>query len=221
MIKKILILFFFYSFISKEKLPNGFVYLLDYSKTIQVDLKYYSKQNFTASFIRGYYANKAIVTEPTAKALVKVQKALEKKNLSLLIYDAYRPQKAVTHFLNWSKALKDTINKQIYYPKYKKKDLFNLGFIASKSRHSSGSTVDVTLIDLSTNKVLDMGGVFDYFGEKSSVNYRDITNIQKKNRQLLQKVMLSNGFRNYSKEWWHFTLRGEPFRNQYFNFNVE
>jgi len=117
--------------------------------------------------------------------------------------------------------LNDTVNKSIFYPNVKKRNLFKAGYIASKSGHSRGSTVDLTVIDGNTGKPLDMGSPFDFFGEQSWVDYPNITEQQKKNRQILQRVMLKHNFRNYPKEWWHFTLRWEPFPKTYFDFEVE
>ena len=111
--------------------------------------------------------------------------------------------------------------KQQFYPEVNKRHLFKEGYIASSSRHSSGSTVDITLVDGSTGKELDMGSSWDFFGERSWVDYKEINDKQKANRQLLQTFMAKHGFRNYLKEWWHFTLRGEPYAGQYFDFVVE
>lgn len=205
----------------KENLPKGFKYIKHEIPSIKMELKYVTKDNFVGTFVAGYYTNKGILTTQAVKALKKVQKELIKKDLSLIIYDAYRPQKAVNHFVRWAKSISDTLTKQKYYPNVAKKNLFKKGYIASHSRHSSGSTVDLSIISLKTGKALDMGSMYDYFGKKSWVNYTQLTKLQKKNRQLLQQVMLKHGFRNYPKEWWHFTLRYEPYRNQYFDFNVK
>ena len=150
-----------------------------------------------------------------------MQAELAKQNLSIKIYDAYRPQRAVNHFVRWAKVVNDTLMKKQFYPRVDKKNLFRDGYIASKSRHSSGSTLDVTLVNLKTGEVLDMGSTYDFFGSESWVENKNLTKVQSKNRQTLQEVMLNNGFRNYAQEWWHFTLRGEPYRNQYFDFLVE
>ncbi len=123
--------------------------------------------------------------------------------------------------MRWAKVENDTLMKQHYYPDVDKRRLIPSGYIASKSRHSSGSTVDLTLIDLKTGEELDMGSPYDFFGQKSWVKAPNLGKIHRKNRALLQKVMTKNGFRNYMQEWWHFTLRGEPFRNQYFDFKVK
>lgn len=210
-----------YTFIAFAQLPDGFVYAKNKIPTIHVDLQYCTDYNFVGEIIDGYNANVAIMTTQTAVALKKVQTELAKQNLSIKIYDAYRPQRAVNHFVRWAKVVNDTLMKQQFYPRVAKKNLFKEGYIASKSRHSSGSTLDVTIIDLTTGEELDMGSLYDFFGSESWVANKNLTKTQFKNRQILQEVMLANGFRNYAQEWWHFTLRGEPFRNQYFDFLVE
>ncbi|GAA3785957.1 M15 family metallopeptidase [Corallibacter vietnamensis] len=188
---------------------------------IDVELRYYSTHNFVGDTINTYHDNTLILTEQTAKALKSVQDELQSKNLCLRVYDGYRPQPAVNHFITWARDLNDTINKKEFYPEVNKRHLFRDGYIASRSGHSRGSTVDLTIIDGNTFEPIDMGSPYDFFGEESWVNYEHITEKQKANRQLLQSVMLKHGFRNYSKEWWHFTLRDEPFPNTYFDFPVE
>ena len=215
------ILLTLYSFIAWAQLPEGFVYAKTEMPNIKVELQYCNDYNFVGEIIDGYNANVAIMTDQTAVALKKVQVELKKQNLSIKIYDAYRPQRAVNHFVRWAKVVNDTLMKQQFYPRVAKKNLFKSGYIASKSRHSSGSTLDITIVDLETGEELDMGSPFDFFGSESWLANKNLTEVQSKNRELLQKVMLTNGFRNYPKEWWHFTLRGEPYRNQYFDFLVE
>jgi D-alanyl-D-alanine dipeptidase len=205
----------------QSSLPDGFVYANDLIVDLDVQLAYFSSHNFVGDTIEGYKANRLIVTKPTADALKKVQDELQHHNLCLLVYDGYRPQRAVNHFIQWARNLSDTINKQEFYPKVDKRHLFRDGYIASQSGHSRGSTLDVTIIDGNTNEPLDMGSPYDFFGEESWVAYQNITEAQKHNRQLLQRVMLKHNFRNYPQEWWHFTLRWEPFPDTYFDFVVE
>lgn len=210
-----------FSFLSFAQLPEGFVYAKDIVPDLDVELRYNTTNNFVGKRIDGYHSNKLIVTKQTAQALKKVQEALHQKNLCLKVYDGYRPQQAVNHFVRWAKVLNDTINKSVFYPRVKKRHLFKAGYIASKSGHSRGSTVDLTIIDGNTGKPLDMGSPYDFFGQESWVDYDNITDKQKQNRQLLQTVMIKHGFRNYPKEWWHFTLRYEPFPKTYFDFVIE
>ena len=152
---------------SQSTLPDGFQYINEEIPSIKMELKYATKENFTGTFVAGYYTNKGVVTTQTIQALKKVQKELKKQKLALIIYDAYRPQKAVNHFVKWAKATGDTLMKKEYYPNVAKKNLFKKGYIASHSRHSSGSTIDLSIISLKTNKPLDMGSPYDFFGEKS------------------------------------------------------
>ncbi|GAA0741305.1 M15 family metallopeptidase [Gaetbulibacter jejuensis] len=202
-------------------MPEGFVYVKTIIPDIDVELRYYSTHNFVGDTIVGYKANTLILTKQSAEALKKVQDELQQQNLCLRVYDGYRPQRAVNHFMRWAKDLNDTINKQEFYPEVEKRFLFREEYIATRSGHSRGSTVDLTIIDGNTNEPLDMGSPFDFFGQQSWVSYEGITEEQKANRQLLQQVMLKHNFRNYSKEWWHFTLRWEPFPDTYFDFEVE
>ncbi len=207
--------------INSQQIPNEFVYLNEIDKTIKVDLRYFGNNNFIGKKIDGYEKNCLILTKPTAQALKEVQKDLLSKGLSLKVYDGYRPQQAVNHFVTWAKVLSDTLMKSKYYPNIPKSKLFELGYIASKSGHTRGSTVDLTIVDLKTNKELDMGSPFDFFGKQSHPFYQKINNTQKANRILLREVMLLHGFTPYNKEWWHFTLKNEPFPNKYFNFSIK
>jgi len=218
---RLVFLFFFSVFLGYSQLPEGFVYANNFISDLEVELRYYGTNNFVGQPIDGYNNNCLILTQETVKALSKVQKALKKQGLGLKVYDGYRPQRAVNHFIRWAKDLNDTINKARFYPDIDKRNLFKEEYIASRSGHTKGSTVDITLIDLTTKKELDMGSIYDFFGIQSWVNYAGITKKQKSNRQMLQKLMLLYGFRNYSREWWHFTLRNEPFPNTYFDFPVE
>ena len=207
--------------VQSQKLPKGFSYIKDISPTIQGELRYCHNNNFMGVPVNGYEENTLIATTPTAKALKKVQDELASQKLGLKVYDAYRPQTAVNHFVKWARVINDTLMKQQYYPEINKRHLFKKGYISSKSGHSRGSTVDLTIRHLETGKELDMGSPYDFFGISSHITYENLTKQQKKNRQLLQKVMRKHGFRSYSKEWWHFTLRGEPFPKTFFDFPVK
>ena len=216
----IITLFIFFPFFFYNNLEDGFVYLSDIDDSIIIDLKYYSNENFTGQYVEGYLSNNAILTKESALALSDAQDDFNKLGYSLILYDAYRPQRSVDFFVQWSNNSYDTINKRIYYPNVKKSELFEFGYIAYKSGHSRGSTVDVSLIEISTNKLLDMGTIFDYFGIESHTFFDDISEKQKSNRLILYEIMSDNGFKNYSKEWWHFTLKNEPYQ-KYFDFLVK
>lgn len=204
-----------------QTLPKNFVYLADVDATIKSELRYFSNNNFIGKPIDGYINNTIIVSKPTALALKKVQAKLIQFNLCLKVFDAYRPQQSVDHFVRWATVLNDTLMKQQYYPDVPKRNLFKLGYIASKSGHTRGSTVDLTIIDLATKKELDMGSPYDFFGTASHPMQNNLTNIQRVNRLLLRNLMLSNGFKPYENEWWHFTLKNEPFPTTYFNFSIK
>ena len=221
--KKLVFLFTFLlcSYCFSQELPDGFVYLSDVDKTITSELRYLSSNNFIGKPIDGYSNNRVIITKPAAINLKKIQTELLKKGFSLKIFDAYRPQQAVNHFVNWAKVLNDTLMKKEYYPEVHKSELFNLGYIASKSGHTRGSTLDVTIINLKTAKELDMGSPYDFFGVQSHPFYPKISKEQKENRVFLRAIMLQNNFKPYENEWWHFTLIEEPFPNTYFNFPVK
>jgi len=188
--------------------------------SIELDIRYYSSNNFIGKPIDGYLAPKAILTKEATLALKKVQTELKEFSFGLKIFDGYRPQKAVDHFVRWGKDLKDTTMKDVFYPNVEKKNLFKEGYIAKHSGHSRGSTVDLTIIDLESKIELDMGSSFDLFGKNSWVNYKNITPTQRANRMLLHTIMLKHGFKSYPQEWWHFTLKNEPYR-EFFNFDVE
>ena len=221
---KIILLFFLFLAIfpiEKTELPEGFVYAKTIIPDLDVELRYFTTHNFVGDTINGYKANTLILTQQTAEALKQVQDELEVQNLCLKVYDGYRPQRAVNHFMEWARKLDDTMNKQEFYPKVEKRNLFNDGYIASRSGHSRGSTLDLTITDGNTGIPLDMGSPYDFFGTESWVTYAGITEAQKSNRDLLQDVMQKHNFRNYENEWWHFTSRWEPFPDTYFDFEVE
>ncbi|MGI4775708.1 MAG: M15 family metallopeptidase [Janthinobacterium lividum] len=224
-------------------LPNGFIYLRDIDPTIIENLRYYSGENFIGRRVDGYKSNKVILTKEAAKSLSKVQKELLSNGYSLIVYDAYRPQKAVDQFVKWSEDSADQINKNKYYPDVAKNDVFKLGYVAEKSGHTRGSTVDVTMIrsdsalkeiTIHNRKLLDgnlapyledgtvdMGTSFDLFGVAS---HHDSKLIEKKYldlRNYLRTVMKENGFKEYQEEWWHYTLENEPFLEIYFDFDIE
>lgn len=207
--------------LSAQKLPEGFAYLKKENPTLILDLRYATSENFTGKIVTGYTSEKAIGTKALSIALRKVQALLRSKGLGLKVFDAYRPQSAVDAFISWATSASDTLKKREYYPNLKKEDLFELGYIAEKSGHTRGSTIDVTLVYLKgrrKGKEIDMGGKWDYFGEASHFNYQKISPKQMENRRLLRDLMIEGGFNPYEKEWWHFSLKNEPFPTTYFDF---
>ena len=198
-----------------------FVSVSDVIPDVLLDIRYYSTFNFVGERIDGYQEPIALLTKQAATSLLNANNKAKSLGYRLKIYDCYRPQSAVDHFVRWSKN-NDISMKKYFYPELDKDRLFDLGFIACKSSHSRGSTVDLTLFDMSTQKDIDMGGIFDYFGKLSwAKNTEDISKKQAENRQLLRELMISNGFKPLEEEWWHFTLENEPYPDTYFNFPVK
>lgn len=205
---------------TKAQLPEGFVYIKEYIPSAQIDIRYYGNNNFTGRPVAGYLAPKAILTREAARALQNISAELAEQGYALKIFDAYRPQKAVNDFIQWTCSSGNEEMKADYYPHINKKDLCWLGYIAIRSGHSRGSTVDLTLVDKKTGKEIDMGGGFDLLDPISTHGSPLITPTQAANRAILKKAMLSNGFYAYSGEWWHYTLANEPYPDRYFDFDV-
>lgn len=200
---------------------SGFVELSEAVPDAILEIRYYSTYNFVGERIDGYEAPVALLTREAAEALREVSDDLAEQGFRLKIYDAYRPQSAVDHFKRWAADPEEVSMKECFYPELDKSVLFSQGYISSKSGHSRGSTVDLTLFDMDTGKELDMGGTFDYFGNRSHPGYDGLTEEQAANRTLLREAMLARGFKGINTEWWHFTLKNEPYPDTYFNFPVE
>ena len=201
-------------------LPEGFVLVGEAIPDALLDIRYYTTYNFIGARIDGYEAPVAVLTQEAADALKLVSDDMKQQGLRLVIYDAYRPQQAVDHFARWAEDIADTRMKAVFYPDVDKADLFEKGFIARRSGHSRGSTVDLTLLDEKSGTLLDMGGPFDFFGELSHPDYTGATPAQHANRMLLQSAMMKRGFKPLSTEWWHFTLVDEPYPKTFFDFPV-
>ena len=199
---------------------SGFVLLADYVPGIIQEIRYYSTYNFVGERIDGYEEPCAILTREAARALKTVSNEMLVQGYRLKIFDAYRPAKAVKHFVMWGIEDLDLRMKPYFYPDLEKGELFSRGYIASQSSHSRGSTVDLTLLDMKTGKELDMGSPFDLFSPLSHPDCRDITDEQFQNRMILNRVMVRNGFEPIDCEWWHFTLSDEPYPDIYFEFPV-
>ena len=224
-----------------DAVPKGFVRLAEAVPDVILEIRYYSTYNFVGDRIDGYEKPTALLTVEAANALKAVSDDVMKQGYRLKIFDAYRPQRAVTHFMNWAKDLNDTRMKSYFYPNLKKNVLFEQGYIAEKSGHSRGSTVDLTLFDMKKEKEVDMGGTFDWFGKESHPDWcgnpqtkvynggypgetkaKDgkINEAQFRNRMLLREAMMRHGFKPLAEEWWHFTLVNEPYPTTYFNHPV-
>jgi zinc D-Ala-D-Ala dipeptidase len=227
-----------------QNIPEGFVEIREIIPDVSLDLRYLTNHNFLGVPVDGYRTEKCYITKAAADSLAKVQEELRKFNLSLKIYDAYRPQQAVDNFVRWAKDLSDTLTKKEFYPTVDKSRLFVDGYIAEKSGHSRGSTVDLTIVPIplpyqpefdinnqcecfeSTDKrfkdnSIDMGTGFDCFHSLSHTENINLTPQQRANRLLLKSLMNKYGFKNLAEEWWHFTLRNEPYPSTYFDFIIE
>ena len=218
---------------------SQFVMLTDAVPDAILEIRYYGTYNFVGKRIDGYEEPTALLTRAAADSLRAVSDDVREQGYRLKIYDAYRPQKGVNHFVRWSKAVVDTLMKRYFYPDLQKSVLFPQEYIMERSGHTRGSTVDLTLFDMQTEKELDMGGTFDWFGPESHPDFcgnpetgeytgdnsksptgRSITEEQFQNRMILRRAMLRHGFRALDTEWWHFTLNEEPFPDTYFTFPV-
>lgn len=201
---------------------KDFISLADVYPDIKIQADYSSEENFTGQIVPGYKARKALLASVPARALSEVQKDAKSRGLCLKVFDAYRPAKAVKFFLEWSNLPEsNTELKEIYYPKYSRLELFQNGFLSERSSHSRGCTVDLTLIDDVLGTELDMGSRFDYFDTISHTDSPLISAHQMQNRLMLKSLMEAHGFKNYSKEWWHYTYRPEPYPDQAFDFDIE
>ena len=200
--------------------PAGFVLLADFVPSIVQEIRYYSTYNFVGDRIDGYEEPCAIIMQEAARALKSVSNEMNVRGYRLKVFDAYRPAAAVKHFVFWGLEDQDLRMKEYFYPDLEKQELFRKGYIASRSSHSRGSTVDLTLLDMKTGKELDMGSPFDLFSELSHPDNREVTDAQYNNRMLLQSVMVRNGFEPIDCEWWHFSLKNEPYPDTYFEFPV-
>ena len=212
-----------------------FVNISDVVPDALLEIRYYSAYNFVGARVDGYEQANALMTRQSADSLRAVADELRAQGYAIKIYDAYRPQMAVDHLVRWGEDIADTAMRHVFYPNVDKSRLFELEYIARKSSHTRGSTVDLTLFDIAKGKELDMGGPFDWFGRESHPDcggrYVDAVNIdyipndtisaeQFGNRMILRNAMLRHGFKPYECEWWHFTLKNEPYPDTYFNFPV-
>ena len=212
---------------------SQFVNLAEVVPDAILEIRYYSTYNFVGARVDGYEEPVALLTRQAADSLRAVSDDLLKQGYRLKIFDAYRPQCAVDHFMRWAADVNDTLMKPYFYPKVPRDKLFELGYILEKSGHTRGSTVDLTLFDMATEKEVDMGGTFDWFGRESHPDYggdpqtgkykgnAPITAEQFHNRMILREAMMRHGFKPLDEEWWHFTLKNESFPDTYFTFPVK
>jgi len=209
--------------IMAKDIPDNFVELKTYIPTINLDIRYFTTDNFVGARIDGYKSPKALLSVHAANALRNVQSELAIFGLGLKIYDAYRPQQAVDHFIRWAKDPNDIEMKLNYYPEIDKESLFEEGYLIDRSSHSRGSAVDVSIVSLHKTdpKELDMGTNWDFFGPDSWPQSFTVTPQQRANRMFLYHMMRKHGFKPHEKEWWHFTLENEPYPDQYFDTPIQ
>ena len=200
---------------------DGFVDLAEFIPDAILEIRYHTSYNFVGVPIDGYEQPTALLTREAAEALLAVSDELKEQGYRIKIFDAYRPQCAVDHFVRWAADISDTLMKPYFYPDLDKSVLFEQEYIMEKSGHTRGSTVDLTLFDMETEREVDMGGTFDWFGEESHPDYTaTITAEQYALRMLLRDAMVRHGFKTLDSEWWHFTLKNEPYPDTYFTFPV-
>jgi D-alanyl-D-alanine dipeptidase len=226
---------------AQTPLPAGFVDAAAVVDGLVVDMRYFGDNNFVGARIDGYERPRCLLTTPAANALARIQRDLASRGLGLKVFDCYRPARAVAHFIRWAQNIHDQKRKAEFYPDIDKRDLFKLGYLAARSGHSRGSTVDLTLVRRADNEAfsgkvgsgfpqkmrptedaaeLDMGTVYDFSGRQSWIAAKSVSVEAQKNRALFVEAMTRGGFRPYHKEWWHFTLANEPFPDTYFDFPV-
>ena len=216
--------------LAPEEDSSDFVYVTDVIPDAILEIRYYSTYNFIGDRIPGYDAPVAMMTRRAADSLKVVNDELRAKGYCLKIYDAYRPQCAVDYFMKWAEDVDDVRMKDCFYPELDKSVLVPQEYVARRSSHTRGSTVDLTLVNMVTGREVDMGCVFDYFGVASHPDvlpgqeigtYQPINEEQYRNRMILRDAMLSHGFKPYECEWWHFTLKDEPYPDTYFTFHLK
>ena len=224
--------------------PDGFVWLRNIDPTIEQEMRYYGDHNFIGRPMSGYEAPECILTRQAAEALAAIQAELAQSRLSLKVYDCYRPQRAVDGFVAWSKDVPDQTMKAEFYPRIDKARVFELGYVAAKSGHTRGSTVDLTIVpkdhamerpfipgeplvdcalpasERFPDTSIDFGTGYDCMDEKSHHGRTDIPAVAQANRAMFKDIMERHGFAPVAEEWWHYSLKDEPFPDTYFDFPV-
>ncbi len=203
-----------------QSLPRGFVDASTMAPGLALEMRYASSNNFVGRPIAGYEAPVCLLTVQAARALAAVQADLARFGLGLKVFDCYRPTRAVANFAAWARDLNDQARRADYYPNVDKSQLFARGYIAERSGHSRGSTLDLTVIDRASGAEIDMGSPFDLFDTRSWPTSNAVNAGQRANRLMLQSVMRARGFKPLEQEWWHFTLDHEPYPRTYFDFPV-
>lgn len=201
-------------------MEKGFVFLDEILHGVRWDAKYATWDNFTGKPAEGYEVNRIVGSNEMANALLKAKECAAVQGYGLLLWDGYRPQRAVNYFLKWSEQPEDGITKKKYYPNIDRTDMIKNGYVAPKSSHSRGSAIDLTLYRLDTGTLVSMGSGFDFMDERSHYAAKRIAVSEMRNRRLLRSIMEKSGFQPYEYEWWHYVLKNEPYPNSYFDFPV-
>ena len=201
-------------------METGFVFLDEVLHGVRWDAKYATWDNFTGKPVDGYEVNRIVGTRAAAVALLEAQSRAAALGYGLLLWDGYRPKRAVECFLRWSKQPEDHLTKERYYPNIERAEMLAKGYVASQSSHSRGSAIDLTLYRLDTGALVSMGGSFDFMDERSHHAAKGIARMEAQNRGCLRSIMENSGFEAYRFEWWHYVLKNEPYPNRYFDFSV-
>jgi D-alanyl-D-alanine dipeptidase len=201
-------------------MKTGFVFLDEILRGVRWDAKYATWDNFTGRPVDGYEVNRIAGSREMGDALLKAKKLAAGEGYGLLLWDGYRPQRAVDCFLRWSGLPEDGLTKERYYPKIDRSAMISKGYVAPKSSHSRGSAIDLTLYRLNTGAIVSMGGGFDLMDERSHHEAKGISEGEAQNRLILRSIMENSGFAPYDHEWWHYVLKNEPYPESYFDFPV-
>ncbi|MDR2163563.1 MAG: D-Ala-D-Ala dipeptidase VanX [Clostridiales Family XIII bacterium] len=197
---------------------NDFVYIDEAIPGVRWDAKYATWDNFTGAPVTGYAVNRIVGTRQMSSALRDAKRKAEELGYGLLLWDGYRPQRAVDHFLRWAERAENGVTKPRHYPNIDRKSMLSQGYIAAKSGHSRGSAIDLTLYRPDTGEMLQVGGHFDLMDRISHHGADGIAAEEAENREILKTLMEGCGFEPYEREWWHYTLIDEPFPDTYFDF---
>jgi D-alanyl-D-alanine dipeptidase len=197
-----------------------FVYVDEFVSDVRWDAKYATWDNFIGKPVDGYLANRVVGTTALCAALERARQQAESVGFGLLLWDGYRPQRAVDRFLRWSAEPEDGRTKLRHYPNISRPEMFDQGYVSAKSGHSRGSTVDLTLYHLDTGELALMGGDHDLMDPISHHGASGVSQVEAGNRQHLRSIMETCGFASYESEWWHYTLKDEPYPDTYFDFPI-
>jgi D-alanyl-D-alanine dipeptidase len=201
-------------------MESGFAFLDEVLHGVRWDAKYATWDNFTGKPVDGYEINRIVVSLALADALIEAKRRAAALGFGLLLWDGYRPQRAVNRFVQWSALPEDGRTKDRHYPNIERAEMFAKGYIAAKSSHSRGSAVDLTLYRLDSGELAAMGGGFDFMDERSHHGAKGVSGVEAHNRESLCSIMTDSGFEPYDREWWHYKLRDEPFPDSYFDFPI-